>query len=344
MREITNGQLSIEESAKRLISKTLSILKDMATDEDLSIRKYTRTVQLINEGVAFQLLRNQVTIQAMKLLEAEWKALEADIAANRPLGDCHCQILLRYGIACKHYLKRIYERGQPIPRSLLHPRWWLQGPIVRYKEWQPQYPEEEPIDYTAISTSAEDATSISAEDVWTIRNQLRGEEQTRFDRQLKASHDQLAEIGRRHLAMQKLPIGLPDPIPKRKYVVQAKTHGRANARGLTGPELADRALAAKEKAEQASKKGKTRAATPEDNDGVRLIPDTPPGAIPGESQGGTTITLALGSPRRPSFPLGDLPASTAPARQTTRAGRPRVRTEKVQKAREEGFLPESQPR
>jgi len=90
MREITNGQLSIEESAKRLISKTLSILKDMAIDEDLSIRKYTRTAQLINEGLAFQLLRNQVTIQAMRLLEAEWKALEADIAINRPLGDCHC--------------------------------------------------------------------------------------------------------------------------------------------------------------------------------------------------------------------------------------------------------------
>ena len=53
MREITNGQLSIEESAKRLISKTLSILKDIAIDEDLSIRKYTRTIQLINKGVAF---------------------------------------------------------------------------------------------------------------------------------------------------------------------------------------------------------------------------------------------------------------------------------------------------
>src|SRR5436190_1284559 len=100
MREITNGQLSIEESTKRLISKTLSILKDIATDEDLSIRKYTRTAQLINEGVAFQLLRNQVTIKAMRLLEEEWKALKTNIIANRPLGDCHCQILLRYGIAC----------------------------------------------------------------------------------------------------------------------------------------------------------------------------------------------------------------------------------------------------
>ena len=150
--------------------------------------------------------------------------------------------------------------------------------------------------------------------------------------------------------MQKLPIGNPDPIPKRKYIIQAKTHDRADARGLTRPELADRALAAKEKAEQASKRGKTRPATPKKDDGVRLIPDIPPKAIPGlegESQGRTTITLALGSPRRPFFPLGDLPASTAPAslaRQTTRAGRPHVKTAKAQKAKEDGYLPESQPR
>lgn len=71
MREITNGQLSIEESAKHLISKTLSILKDIATNEDLSIRKYSRTAQLVTKGVAFQLLRNQVTIIVIKLLEAE---------------------------------------------------------------------------------------------------------------------------------------------------------------------------------------------------------------------------------------------------------------------------------
>ena len=115
MREITNGQLSIEESAKRLISKTLSILKNMATDEDLSIRNYTPTAQLVTEGIAFQLLRNQVMVRAMKLLEAEWKALETDIAVDQPLGDYHCQILLRYGIACKYYLKRLYERGQSIP-------------------------------------------------------------------------------------------------------------------------------------------------------------------------------------------------------------------------------------
>ena len=53
MRKITNGQLLIKESAKRLISKTLSILKDIAIDENLSIRKYTYTTQLIIKDVAF---------------------------------------------------------------------------------------------------------------------------------------------------------------------------------------------------------------------------------------------------------------------------------------------------
>ena len=63
-----------------------------------------------------------------------------------------------------------------------------------------------------------------------------------------------------------------------------KIYGRADARGLIGPELADRALTAKEraeKAEQPSKRGKTRPATPKNDNGVRLISNTPLGAIPG---------------------------------------------------------------
>lgn len=37
MREITNGQLTIGGPAERLVSKALSILKNLAVDEDLSI-------------------------------------------------------------------------------------------------------------------------------------------------------------------------------------------------------------------------------------------------------------------------------------------------------------------
>ena len=60
---------------------------------------------------------------------------------------------------------------------------------------------------------------------------------------------QLVIIGQHHLALQDLPISNPDPISKRQFI-QKKIHGHTNTRGLTGPELVNRALIAKEMAEQ----------------------------------------------------------------------------------------------
>jgi hypothetical protein len=102
-----------------------------------------------------------------------------------------------------------------------------------------------------------------------------------FDRQLETQYEQLTEISRRHLAVQDLPTGNPDPIPKQKYIAQKKTHRRTDARGLTGPELADCALIAKERAEQAAqaeerttKRENARAPTPDNSDRPVLISAT----------------------------------------------------------------------
>ena len=132
--------------------------------------------------------------------------------------------------------------------------------------------------------------------------------------------------------------------------MQKKTHGPIDAKGLTRPELADRAFIAKEQAEKVvqaeriTKKGKTRASTPDEDPGLLLIPATPPKPN-WESQGGTSITLALGSPRRappPPFPEG-LPASTAPPRlagsDTAILGkRARQVTKRYKESREDGVI------
>ena len=117
-----------------------SLLKDIAVDEEPSIRKYPRVAQL--HGDAFRFLRGQITQYAIILLEEEWQRLEHAVSMNKDLGECFCFILLRFGLACKHYLRRAYLSGQPIPKSLVHPRWWIHGPTIRYTNWQPTYPEE----------------------------------------------------------------------------------------------------------------------------------------------------------------------------------------------------------
>jgi hypothetical protein len=137
-----------------------------------------------------------------------------------------------------------------------------------------------------------------------------------------------------------LPIGNPDPTPKRR-VVQRKSHGKADARGLIGAELAERAMAIRERAQRAT----------EEDDGLLIVPDTPPQSprVAGESQGGTSITLAIRStperPRQVTSPSNPPPSSlpppsTAPPALGEATGkRKRTMTDRYREGREEGLNP-----
>ena len=50
MRQITNDQLSIEQSVRNFIRKMQSLLKDITVDEKSSIRKYPRVAQLHDDA------------------------------------------------------------------------------------------------------------------------------------------------------------------------------------------------------------------------------------------------------------------------------------------------------
>ena len=81
---------------------------------------------------------------------------------------------------------------------------------------------------------------------------MKPEERARYEHQIEDSNSTLAEIGKRHLQLQALPISSPDPVPKCHYT-KKMTHGKADAQGLTAAELADKALAARERAERAGR-------------------------------------------------------------------------------------------
>ena len=60
---------------------------------------------------------------------------------------------------------------------------------------------------------------------------------------------ELEKISRRYLEMQAIPISRPNPQPRRQ-ILQRKSYGKADTRGLTGAEIAARQLNAGERAEK----------------------------------------------------------------------------------------------
>jgi hypothetical protein len=132
------------------------------------------------------------------------------------------------------------------------------------------------------------------------------------------------------------PIGNPDAVPKPQFR-KKKTHGLANARGLTGAEVAALELKAREELARAR-----AAVTPEAEVIGILVQDTPP-RPGGEFHEGPSAALAIRSPEGlPRVPPGRspitvdpvtfrlsqedpyaLPASTAPPRLVESEGRPK---------------------
>jgi hypothetical protein len=158
----------------------------------------------------------------------------------------------------------------------------------------------------------------------------------------------MIEIGRQAIALQAIPIGNPDAVPKRQFQ-KKKIHGKANARGLSGAEIAAKELKAR-KARQAREDSNDNK---DDEDGM-IVLDTPPRAT-GVSQGGTSIALAIRSPEAPQRPIplfrlfseefSGPPASTAPPRLQADEGRgkrKRTHTNAYKQSVEDGELDESQ--
>jgi hypothetical protein len=177
------------------------------------------------------------------------------------------------------------------------------------------------------------------------------EERSRFDAQVEAQQQKLIDIARLHVELQAFPISNPDPVPKPKF---RKKKSGVDARGLSGFEVAALELKARERL--ARKEAIVVSDTREGGDEGILVPGTPPRPV-GESQGGTTITVALRpSPEQarhipppptasPFFRLfPEEPASTAPARleEEGRGKRRRLHTNRYEISKAQGDIDESQ--
>jgi hypothetical protein len=180
------------------------------------------------------------------------------------------------------------------------------------------------------------------------------EERSRFDAQVEAQQQKLINIARLHVELQALPIDNPDPVRKPKFR-KKKDRGKADARGLSGFEVA--ALELKGREALARKEAIAISDTGESDDEGIVVPGTPPGTPPrlvGESQGGATMTLAvrpspeqarrIPPPVPAASPFFRLFPSTAPARpeEEGRGKRRRIHTDRYEISKAQGDIDESQ--
>lgn len=376
--ELVTAQLTLKDSAKRLMAKVDSIIKDINQDEALSAASYSRLAQVS----AFRDIRMRVSKYAISRLENEWTVLDLLLRGGQSLSDnCRCEIRLRYGLACRHYLKKAYDEGVQLPKTLVHPRWWLNGPNIYHTNWVPFYPSPE---LTSAPLQPEVEPSMAAQ-LAAIRGQLNAMERHRFDveaarveRQVATYQDlsmtSLLRATERVYQMQQIPHNQPDA-RRQDYFARRSAHGPANQRALISNELAERRersahlqqlQLARQQDTQVREQAMDRALDltgteqrpfEEGEDTIEIMRQKTPDNIPESLPGAQEITpLPVRTPERPRprrLPSPEasptivrptkLPASTAPP-VLGRAKRRRQHTAKFTAGRQQGFIPESQER
>src|SRR5256714_3720979 len=162
--------------------------------------------------------------------------------------ECQCELLLCYSLPCKHHLLHACAAGIPVPRSLFHPRYWLNGPPIlkSFLPWKPHYitPRE-----SAIQPRSSEISSLGQQ-VMQAQDTLTGLAKARFEAQLVKTNRALLDFAGQVAQDDLLPTRLPDKVKKPKWAKPRKAHGNASARSHTGAEAAEIAA---DKAEQSSR-------------------------------------------------------------------------------------------
>ena len=244
--QILNKNLSIEEATKRLGETVKSKFQELTETEATAGSKLPRLIDL----QAFKWLADTVTYQAIDRLSPEWQITKIgcqDGSLRPQLGSCTtCELLVRFGLPCKHHLRQVCLDGASIPRSLLHPRWWLHGEPIKITNWTPSYeirtlplsPPRNALSNAYLSPTRNEMTGLSLQ-VIQARENLTGYARQRYETAATRAQQGLVEFAQ-ELEEEDLHVRMPDAIKTSSWKRQLKTHDKAKRRLMTGSEAAER--------------------------------------------------------------------------------------------------------
>jgi len=131
-----NKNLTISAAVEALVTKT----SELAETYNERINKDRMSLPTLMDAKAFATVKSQLTHYAISLVNAEYmqaKVLQDEIehgesdftVVNEAIGcTLGCQLPARYRLPCKHWMLPFYVEDRPLPLSLFHSRWLLDGP------------------------------------------------------------------------------------------------------------------------------------------------------------------------------------------------------------------------
>lgn len=131
---------------------------------------------------------------------------------------------------------------------MIHPRWWIKGPIIRFSGWVPtnQEASNTGIRETNYLSPRRRQHTSAGQHLLVVRDALSSTDQAYIDDEIAQNDRRILGLAQAAYEGRGVPVAQPLPIPKQKWVPK-NAHGKANARGLTGAEIAARELNARER-------------------------------------------------------------------------------------------------
>ena len=157
-----------------------------------------------------------------------------------------CELPVRYGLPCRHWMyASIVEKCQ-LPLSLFHPRWHLDGPSVLYDRWvmtwNPELDEEGgptlASHYTddwyaahGLQRAEESALAVLEK----LKNMPAGMAELFANTFIKGAESLLTQQDKIHASRERFPLMLPKPLAENSNLRYRKGKKRA----MTGLEVAE---------------------------------------------------------------------------------------------------------
>jgi hypothetical protein len=222
--------------------------------------------------------------------------------------------MLRYSLPCRHHLAQACLTGQPIPKSLIHPRWWIHGPIITQSDWAPSY--HTPADLIApgqnvyLNPRRMVITSTGLE-IMTAAESLTGYNRIQYENQVLKAHQNLLSIAHSYSEQGEIAVRMPDRVNKPGWARGIKSHDRTTKRLMTGAEAATRAADKAEETQRRQQDPSTAQPTTVDGQLIGLDPLTPLIGV-GTTVRSSTPSVPASMPVR--GPLPPPPPSPPPSR------------------------------